>query len=191
MVDGRVVAVTGGGRGLGYEYALLLAREGAKVLVNDIGVRRDGEPESVDAAQAVVDEIVGRGGYALAHTDDVSTMDGAKSLIDHAIDAWGRIDVVVNNAGILRDRMVVNMTEDDWDSVMRVHLKSTFATTHHAANVCESHGQGGRAGRCPHHQHHLGIGHLRRRRPGQLRGRQGRHRGVHDHHRPRARSGTA
>jgi NAD(P)-dependent dehydrogenase (short-subunit alcohol dehydrogenase family) len=135
MVEGRVAAVTGAGRGVGREHALLLAREGAKVVVNDIGVRRDGAAESVDPAQSVVDEIAARGGQAVTHTEDVSTMAGAKSLIQRAIDAWGRIDVVVNNAGILRDRMVVNMTEDDWDAVMRVHLKSTFATTHYAANV--------------------------------------------------------
>ncbi len=134
MTEGRVVAITGAGRGLGREYALLLAREGAKVLVNDIGVRRDGVPESADAAQGVVDEIVARGGEAAAHTADVSTSDGAKTLIDQAIDTWGKIDVVVNNAGILRDRMVVNMTEDDWDSVLRVHLKSTFLTTNYVAN---------------------------------------------------------
>jgi len=135
MVDGRVVVVTGAGRGVGREHALLLAREGAKVVVNDIGVRRDGAPESSDAAQSVVDEIVAQGGQAVAHTEDVSTMEGAESLIGRAVETWGRIDVVVNNAGILRDRMVVTMTEDDWDSVMRVHLKSTFATTHYAANV--------------------------------------------------------
>jgi NAD(P)-dependent dehydrogenase (short-subunit alcohol dehydrogenase family) len=134
MVDGRVVAITGAGRGLGREHALLLANEGAKVVVNDIGVRRDGVPESQDAAQLVVDEIRESGGEALVHTGDVSTMDGAKSLIDLAVDTWGKIDVVVNNAGILRDRMVMNMSEDDWDSVLRVHLKSTFATTHFAAS---------------------------------------------------------
>jgi len=135
MVEGRVAAVTGAGRGVGREHALLLAREGAKVVVNDIGVRRDGVPESTDAAQEVVDEIKARGGSAVAHTADVSTMDGAKSLIDAALEEWDRIDVVVNNAGILRDRMLVNLTEDDWDSVMRVHLKSTYATSHYVANV--------------------------------------------------------
>src|SRR4051812_22468439 len=112
MVDGRVAVVSGAGRGLGKEHALLLAREGAKVVVNDIGVRRDGAPESADAAQEVVDEIVAKGGEAVANTDDVSTMEGAKALLDQAVDTWGRLDVVVNNAGILRDRMVVNMTED-------------------------------------------------------------------------------
>jgi NAD(P)-dependent dehydrogenase (short-subunit alcohol dehydrogenase family) len=134
MVAGRVAVVTGAGRGLGREHALLLAREGAKVVVNDVGVTRDGAPDSVDAAQQVVDEIVGRGGEAVAHTSDISTMDGAQSLVDQAVDQWGRLDVVVNNAGILRDRMLVSMTEDEWDSVIRVHLKGTFATSHFAAN---------------------------------------------------------
>src|SRR5215510_8824275 len=99
MVDGRVAVISGAGRGLGREHALLLAREGAKVVVNDIGVRRDGVPESADAAQQVVDEIVARGGEAVANTHDVSTMDGAKALVDQAVETWGRIDVVVNNAG--------------------------------------------------------------------------------------------
>jgi NAD(P)-dependent dehydrogenase (short-subunit alcohol dehydrogenase family) len=134
MCEGRVCVVSGAGRGLGREHALLLAREGAKVVVNDIGVRRDGAPESTDAAQDVVDEITRAGGEAVAHVEDVATWDGARSLVQLAIDTWGRLDVVVNNAGILRDRMVINMTEDDWDQVMRVHLKSTFATTHFAAN---------------------------------------------------------
>lgn len=138
MVDGRVVVITGAGRGLGREHALLMAREGARVVVNDVGVRRDGAPESVDAAQRVVDEIRSGGGEAVAHTADVSTMDGAQSLIDLAIETWGHLDVVVNNAGILRDRMVVNMSEDEWDSVIRVHLKSTFATTRHAGAVWRS-----------------------------------------------------
>jgi NAD(P)-dependent dehydrogenase (short-subunit alcohol dehydrogenase family) len=134
MVAGRVAVVTGAGRGLGREHALLLAREGAKIVVNDVGVTREGAPDSVDAAQQVVDEIVGRGGEAVAHTSDISTMDGAQSLVDQAVDQWGRLDVVVNNAGILRDRMLVSMTEDEWDSVIRVHLKGTFATSHFAAN---------------------------------------------------------
>ena len=135
MVEGRVAVVTGAGRGVGREHALLLAREGAKVVVNDIGVRRDGSAEVADPADSVVEEIRARGGQAVSHSEDVSTMDGARSLVEKAIAEWGRLDVVVNNAGILRDRMVVNMTEDDWDAVMRVHLKSTFATTHFAANL--------------------------------------------------------
>jgi NAD(P)-dependent dehydrogenase (short-subunit alcohol dehydrogenase family) len=130
MCDGRVCIVTGGGRGIGHEHALLLAREGAKVVVNDIGVRRDGVPESVDAAQSVVDEIVAMGKEAVANTDDVSTMAGATRLVEQALATWGRLDVIVNNAGILRDRMLVNLTEDDWDSVMAVHLKSTYLLSH-------------------------------------------------------------
>jgi NAD(P)-dependent dehydrogenase (short-subunit alcohol dehydrogenase family) len=135
MVDGRVVAITGAGRGVGRAHALMLAREGAKVVVNDIGVRRDGAPESIDAAQQVVEEIHHAGGDAVAHTEDVSTMAGASSLVGAALDTWGTIDVVVNNAGILRDRMLVTMAEQDWDDVIRVHLKGTFAVTQAAAQV--------------------------------------------------------
>ncbi|MGE0878272.1 MAG: SDR family oxidoreductase [Acidimicrobiia bacterium] len=134
MCEGRVCIVTGAGRGIGREHALLLAREGATVVVNDIGVRRDGVAESSDVAQGVVDEIVALGGRAAADTHDVSTMDGAEALVKFAVDTFGALDVVVNNAGILRDRMMVNMTEDDWDAVMRVHLKSTFAMSHFASN---------------------------------------------------------
>jgi NAD(P)-dependent dehydrogenase (short-subunit alcohol dehydrogenase family) len=126
--------VTGAGRGIGQEHALLLAREGARVIVNDIGVRRDGVEESHDAAQAVVDLIRERGGDAIANTDDVSTSAGAERLVGQAVDTYGRLDVVVNNAGILRDRMLVNMTEDEWDAVIRVHLKSTFLLSKLAAN---------------------------------------------------------
>jgi NAD(P)-dependent dehydrogenase (short-subunit alcohol dehydrogenase family) len=130
MCEGRVCIVSGGGRGIGREHALLLGGEGARVVVNDIGVRRDGVPESSDAAQAVTDEIHGLGGEAMANTDDVSTMAGASRLVDQALSAWGRLDVIVNNAGILRDRMLVNMTEDDWDAVMAVHLRSTYLLSH-------------------------------------------------------------
>jgi NAD(P)-dependent dehydrogenase (short-subunit alcohol dehydrogenase family) len=97
-------------------------------------VQKDGEGGSVDAAQEVVDAIVGAGGEAVANTDDVSTGDGAARLVGQAIDTWGRLDVLVNNAGILRDKMIVNMTEDDWDAVVRVHLKSTFLLTNVAGN---------------------------------------------------------
>jgi NAD(P)-dependent dehydrogenase (short-subunit alcohol dehydrogenase family) len=134
ICKGRIAVVTGGGRGIGRGEALELARQGAKVIVNDLGGLRDGSSASTGPAQDVVDEIRALGGEAEANAGDVSTWAGAKGLIDQAIDTYGGIDVVVNNAGILRDRMIVNMTEDEWDDVIRVHLKGTFATTHFAAS---------------------------------------------------------
>jgi NAD(P)-dependent dehydrogenase (short-subunit alcohol dehydrogenase family) len=133
MCEGRVCIVTGAGRGLGREYALSLARHGAKVVVNDLGGSRDGTGADAGPAQEVVDEIKATGGDAAANTDDVSSWDGAASLVQQAIDTFGRLDVLVNNAGILRDRMLFSMTEEEWDSVIRVHLKGTFAPSHHAA----------------------------------------------------------
>ncbi len=133
LCDGRVVVVTGAGGGIGRSHALLFAKEGAKVVVNDIGVARDGTGVDAGPAQQVVNEIKASGGEAIAHTDDISSWDGAKSLIQLAIDTFGTIDVVVNNAGILRDRMMVNMTEAEWDAVIKVHLKGTFGPAHFAA----------------------------------------------------------
>jgi NAD(P)-dependent dehydrogenase (short-subunit alcohol dehydrogenase family) len=133
LCDGRVVIVTGAGGGIGREYALALAREGARVVVNDLGGSRDGTGASTGAAQAVVDEIVATGGQAAANVDDVSSWSGAKNMIDQATETFGRLDVLVNNAGILRDKMLVNMAESDWDAVINVHLKGTFAPTRHAA----------------------------------------------------------
>jgi NAD(P)-dependent dehydrogenase (short-subunit alcohol dehydrogenase family) len=133
LCEGRVCVVTGAGRGLGREYALSLVAHGAKVVVNDLGGSRDGVGTDAGPAQELVDEITAAGGHAVANTDDVSSWDGAAGLIQQAIDTFGTIDVLVNNAGILRDRMVFSMTEDEWDSVIRVHLKGTFAPSHHAA----------------------------------------------------------
>ena len=132
MCEGRVCIVTGAGRGLGREYALSLARHGAKVVVNDLGGGRDGSGADAGPAQEVVDEIIAAGGEAVANTDDISSWDGAARLVQQAIDTFGGLDVLVNNAGILRDRMIFSMTEEEWDSVIRVHLKGTFAPSHHA-----------------------------------------------------------
>jgi NAD(P)-dependent dehydrogenase (short-subunit alcohol dehydrogenase family) len=134
LCEDRVAIVTGAGRGLGRAHALKLAEHGAKVVVNDLGSSAAGIGEDVSPAQEVVNEIVAAGGRAVVDGSDVASWDGAKTLVHKAIEAFGRLDVVINNAGILRDRMVINMTEDEWDSVVRVHMKSTFAMTHHAAN---------------------------------------------------------
>ena len=133
LCEGRIALVTGAARGVGREHALGLAKHGAKVVVNDLGAGVDGSGADTTPAQAVVDEIKDLGGEAIVNGDDVSSWDGAKNMIDQTIDAFGTIDVVVNNAGILRDRVLVNMTEDEWDAVIQVHLKGTFAPSRHAA----------------------------------------------------------
>jgi NAD(P)-dependent dehydrogenase (short-subunit alcohol dehydrogenase family) len=130
---GRVCIVTGAGRGLGREYALALAHHGAKVVVNDVGASRDGAGADVGPADDVVAEITAKGGDAIANADDISTWAGAARVVEQAVDTFGGLDVLVNNAGILRDRMLFSMTEEDWDSVVRVHLKGTFAPSRHAA----------------------------------------------------------
>jgi len=133
LCEGRVVIVTGAGRGIGREYALMLAAHGAKVVVNDLGGARDGTGAAADPAEEVVDEIRKAGGEAVANASDVSDFAGAKEMIEQSISAFGRLDVLVNNAGILRDRMLVNMTEAEWDAVIKVHLKGTFGPAHHAS----------------------------------------------------------
>ena len=133
LCEGRVAIITGAARGIGREYALMLAAHGAKVVVNDLGGARDGTGASRGPAQEVVDEIKKAGGEAIANGADVSDFAGAEEMIAQAIQSYGRLDVLVNNAGILRDRMLVNMTEAEWDAVIKVHLKGTFAPAHHAA----------------------------------------------------------
>jgi NAD(P)-dependent dehydrogenase (short-subunit alcohol dehydrogenase family) len=133
ICDGRVVIVTGAGRGIGREHALLFAREGAKVVVNDLGAEVDGSGGSTGPAGETVDLIRQSGGEAVANGDNIATWDGAANLVKTALDAFGRLDTVVCNAGVLRDRMLVNMTEDDWDTVMAVHLKGHFLPLRHAA----------------------------------------------------------
>jgi NAD(P)-dependent dehydrogenase (short-subunit alcohol dehydrogenase family) len=131
--EDRVAIVTGAGRGIGKEHALMLAAHGAKVVVNDLGGTRDGTGADKGPAQEVVDEIRAAGGEAVANGDDVSDFAAAKNMVDQAVDEFGRLDVLVNNAGILRDRMLVNMEEAEWDAVIQVHLKGTFAPARHAA----------------------------------------------------------
>jgi NAD(P)-dependent dehydrogenase (short-subunit alcohol dehydrogenase family) len=133
LCEGRVAIVTGAARGVGREHALGLARHGARVVVNDLGGAVDGTGTDKSPAQQVVEEIKAMGGEAVVNGDDVSSWTGAKNMIDQTVETFGTLDVVVNNAGILRDRMLVNMTEEEWDSVIQVHLKGTFAPSRHAA----------------------------------------------------------
>ncbi|HWE55600.1 MAG TPA: SDR family oxidoreductase [Acidimicrobiales bacterium] len=132
-LDGRVAIITGAGRGIGREHALLFAAEGAQVVVNDLGGATDGSGADVSAAQAVVDEITAAGGAAVASTDSVTSHEDAKKIIDTAVDVFGDLHVVVNNAGILRDRTLVSMTEQEFDDVISVHLKGTFNVSHWAS----------------------------------------------------------
>ena len=132
-LDGRVAIITGAGRGIGREHALLFAREGACVVVNDLGGTNDGTGSDTSPAQQVVDEIKARGGQAIVNGDDVADWQGAQRMINSAVEHFGDLDILVNNAGILRDRVIVNMTEEEWDAVITVHLKGHFAPTRWAA----------------------------------------------------------
>jgi NAD(P)-dependent dehydrogenase (short-subunit alcohol dehydrogenase family) len=133
ICEGRVAIVTGAGRGIGRAHALELARQGAKVVVNDLGATADGKGVSDSPALEVVETIRAAGGEAIADGNDVADWEGAKKLIQSAIDAWGRLDILVNNAGFLRDRMFISTSEEEWDAVIRVHLKGHFCTARHAA----------------------------------------------------------
>jgi NAD(P)-dependent dehydrogenase (short-subunit alcohol dehydrogenase family) len=143
-LDGKVAIVTGAGRGIGRGEALLLAAEGAKVVVNDLGTEWDGVGKDDRPAQQVVDEIVAAGGEAVANYDDVASWDGARALIAQAVDTFGDLNVLVNNAGILRDKMAFNFDEDDWDSVIRVHLKGHFAPSRFAVEHWRAQGKAGK-----------------------------------------------
>ncbi len=132
-LDGRIIVITGAGRGIGREHALLFASEGAKLVINDLGGNIDGTGEDRAPAQVVVDEITEMGGEAVANTDNVADWEGGQNLINQAIDHFGDLHAVVNNAGILRDRVLVNMTEAEWDAIMTVHLKGHFVPSRFAA----------------------------------------------------------
>jgi len=133
LCQDRVVIVTGAAGGIGREYAIQLAAHGAKVVVNDLGTGRDGHGRDLSAAHAVVDEIIAAGGQAIANGDDIADWKGAQHLIESTVAHFGGLHALVSNAGILRDRMMVNMEENEWDAVINVHLKGTFAPAHHAA----------------------------------------------------------
>ncbi|MEU1196936.1 SDR family oxidoreductase [Streptomyces sp. NPDC005813] len=144
LCEGRVVVVTGAGRGLGRAHALAFAAEGARIVVNDLGVGLDGTPGEGGPAARVAEEIRAAGGEAVAHDGDIATAEGAASLVRTALETYGRLDTLVNNAGFLRDRMLVNLEEDDWDAVMRVHLKGHFLPLKHAAAHWRTEAKAGR-----------------------------------------------
>jgi NAD(P)-dependent dehydrogenase (short-subunit alcohol dehydrogenase family) len=132
LCEGRVAIVTGGGRGVGRAHALMLAEHGARVVVNDLGSAPDGGGGDAKPGEEVVEEIRAAGGEAILNTGDVSVGKAAEAMIRQAVDTFGRLDILINNAGILRDKLLINMSEEDWDTVMRVHLKGTFLPTQHA-----------------------------------------------------------
>jgi len=145
ICEGRVAIVTGAGNGLGRAYALGLAAEGAKLVVNDLGVGTHGEEGATrGAAEQVVDEIRGMGGEAVANTDDVADWDAGKRMVEAALDNFGRLDAVVNNAGFVRDRMFFTCSPEEWDAVLRVHLRGHFCTTRHAAEYWRAESKAGR-----------------------------------------------
>src|SRR4051812_5832786 len=148
-LDGRVAIITGSGRGIGREHALLFAQEGAKVVINDLGGAIDGSGDDRTPAQQVVDEIKAMGGEAVANADNVADWEGGQRLIQAAIEAFGDLHILVNNAGILRDRVLVNMTEEEWDSVIHVHLKGHFVPTRWAATYWREQSKGGKGGKGP------------------------------------------
>ena len=142
LLDGRVAIVTGSGRGIGREFALCFGREGAKVVVNDVGVALDGRGTEEDPAAQVCKEIEGFGGEAVPNYDSVSDFDAAGRIVQTAVDTFGTLDILVNNAGIVRDRSLLKMEESDFDAVIGVHLKGTFNCTRHAAPFMKDHGYG-------------------------------------------------
>ena len=175
LLDGKVAIVTGGGRGLGRAHCLALAARGAAVVVNDPGVGLHGESTEETPAEAVVAEIKAAGGRAIADHSSVTDWTATEKLVALAAGEFGHLDIVVNNAGILRDRMLFSMTEEDFNAVIAVHLKGTFAMTRHACAYWRAEAKRGDRPRRADHQHHVGDGPVRHGRAGQLRGGEGRH----------------
>lgn len=146
LLDGKVVAVTGAGAGIGREHSLLAAKEGARVVVNDLGGSRDGAGKDAKVADKVVEEIKAAGGDAIGHYEDISSTEGANSLIQAGVDKWGQFDALINNAGILRDKMSFNMTDDEWDLVIKVHMRGHFMC---ARAACQYFRKMGKEGKLP------------------------------------------
>ena len=186
LCEGRVAIVTGAGRGVGREHAIMLAAHGAKVVVNDLGAKVDGTGADAGPANEVVETIKKAGGEAVANGDDVSSWDGAKNMIDQAVKTYGKLDVLVNNAGILRDRMLV---QHDRAGMGRRHQgapEGHLLSLASCRRVLARQEQGNRqAGERPHHQHLVDLRPVRQHGPDQLRRGQGRHRRVLDHRRAR------
>lgn len=159
MLDGRVAVITGAGRGLGRSHALLMAQEGAKIVVNDIGVEWDGSGQAKGPADDTVKEIKDAGGQAVASFDSVTDFDGAKRIIDCAIENFGKLDILVNNAGFLRDKMTFNMAKEEWDAVIQVHLTGTFNCGRWACSYWREQGKAGNpvAGRIINTMSHAGL----------------------------------
>ena len=177
-LDGRVAIITGAGRGIGREHALLFAAEGAKVVVNDLGGAADGTGGDLTPAQQVVDEIKAMGGEAVANGDNVADWEGGQRLVNAAIEAFGDLDILVNNAGILRDRVLVNMTEEEWDAVVAVHLKGHFVPTRWAAAYWREQTKAGRREAPQRRAHVVHVGSVLQPGPDQLRRGQVGHRHV-------------
>ena len=187
ICEGKVVIVTGAGRGIGRGHAIEFARQGAKVVVNDHGGETDGTGSDQSVAAQVVTEIQAMGGEAVANGDDISEWEGARRLVNTAVETFGELHVVVNNAGILRDRMLTNMTEGEWDSVIKVHLKGHIRADPLGRGLLAGTIQGQRfRGRRSDHQHQQHVGAVRQPRTGELRRGQGRHRFLDDHRGSRA-----
>ena len=178
-LDGRVAIITGAGRGIGREHALLFAAEGAKVVVNDLGGAPDGSGSDASAAEQVAAEIRAAGGEAIANHDDVADADAATRMVQSAIDTFGTLHVLVNNAGILRDRMVFSMSDQEWDAVVRVHLRGHFMPTAGGRAVLARDGQERHACGRLDHQHHIDLGPDEQPGPDELRRRKVGHRHVH------------